>query len=100
MAKVKLYGIDISNHQGKAGFDLDKILTKHPECKVVIIKSSEGTSFDDAYDEKYIDIALRHGRTVAVYHFGRPSRNSYLAEAKFFMKLTLKWKGKVFYGAI
>lgn len=97
MAKVKLYGIDISNHQGEAGFDLDKILRKHPECKVVIIKSSEGTSFDDAYDEKYIEIALRHGCIVGVYHFARPSRNSYLTEAKFFMKLTLKWKGKVFY---
>ena len=97
MAKVKLYGIDISNHQGKAGFDLDKILKKHPECKVVIIKSSEGTSYDDAYDEKYIDIALKHGCIVGVYHYARPGKNKYLAEAEFFLKLTLKHKGKVFY---
>ena len=59
MAKIMMHGIDISNHQGKAKMDLDKVLTKHPEIKVVIIKSSEGTDFDDAYDEKYIDIALR-----------------------------------------
>lgn len=97
MAKVYFYGIDISNHQGKAGFDLDKVLTKHPECKVVIIKSSEGVNFDDAYDEKYIQIALKHNRIVGVYHFARPSRNSYKAEAMYFMSLTLQYKGKVFY---
>lgn len=96
MAKIKMVGIDISNHQGKAKMDLDKVLTKHPEIKVVIIKSSEGTDFDDAYDEKYIDIALKHGCKVGVYHFARPSKG-WLAEAKFFLSLTLKYKGKVFY---
>lgn len=96
MAKIKMVGIDISNHQGKAKMDLDKVLTKHPEIKVVIIKSSEGTDFDDAYDEKYIEIALKHGCKVGVYHFARPSKG-WLAEAKFFLSLTLKYKGKVFY---
>lgn len=97
MASIKLYAIDISNHQGEANLDLDKLLTKHPEIKVVIIKSSEGVTFDDAYDEKYIEIALKHGCKVGVYHFARPASNSYLSEAKFFLKLTIKYKGKVFY---
>lgn len=97
MAKVLMVGIDISNHQGRAKMDLDKVLTKHPEIKVVIIKSSEGTDYDDAYDEGFIEIALKHGCKVGVYHFARPGKNSYLAEAKFFLKLTLKYKGKVFY---
>ena len=26
-----IYGIDISNHQGKGGIDLDKVLTKNPK---------------------------------------------------------------------
>ena len=60
-AKVLTRVIDISNHQGKAGLDLNKLLTKHPEIKVVIIKSSEGTGYDDAYDEGFIKIALAHG---------------------------------------
>ena len=97
MAKVLMVGIDISNHQGRAKMDLDKVLTKHPEIKVVIIKSSEGTDYDDAYDEGFIEIALKHGCKVGVYHFARPGKNSFLAEAKFFLKLTLKYKGKVFY---
>ena len=95
--KVLILGIDISNHQGKAGLDLDKLLSRHPEIKVVIIKSSEGTGYDDAYDEEYIRIALAHGCIVGVYHFAQPTKNSWLAEAKFFLKLTLKYKGKVFY---
>lgn len=95
MKKVLILGIDISNHQSK--LDLDKLLTKHPEIKVVIIKSSEGVNYDDAYDEKFIRIALAHGCIVGVYHFARPDKNGWLAEAKFFLSLTLKYKGKVFY---
>ena len=97
VSNVLMYGIDISNHQGRAGLDLDKLLTKHPEIKVVIIKSSEGTSFDDAYDEGFIKIALAHGCIVGVYHFARPDKNGWAAEAKYFMSLTKKHKGKVFY---
>ena len=92
-----IYCIDMSNHQGEAGMDLDKVLTKNPKCRVVIIKSSEGIHFDDAYDEEYIKIALKHKCIVGVYHFARPDKNGWLEEAKFFLSLTLKYKGKVFY---
>lgn len=97
MAKIYFNAIDISNHQGDADFDLDKVLTKNPSIKMVIIKSSEGTGFDDAYDEKFIKIALAHGCIVFVYHFARPSRNGWQKEADFFLSLTLKYKGKVGY---
>lgn len=97
MAKIMMRGIDISNHQGKAKMDLDKVLTKHPEIKVVIIKSSEGTDFDDAYDEKYIDIALKHGCKVFAYHYARPSKSTWLTQAEFFLKLTKKYRGKIGY---
>ena len=97
MANVLLFGIDISNHQGSAKMDLDRVLTRNPKCKVVIIKVSEGVNFTDDYAQGFIDIALKHGCIVGVYHFGRPDRNGYLEEAKFFLKLSLKYKGKVFY---
>ena len=97
MTQVYLYGIDLSNHQGKANMDLDKVLTKNPKCKVVIIKVSEGISFTDAYAKKFIEIALKHGCVVGVYHFGRPDKNGYLEEAKFFLSLSIKYRGKVFY---
>lgn len=97
MAKIKMVGIDISNHQGKAKMDLDKVLTKHPEIKVVIIKSSEGTDFDDAYDEGFIDIALKHGCKVFAYHYARPSKSTWLKQAEFFLKLTKKYRGKIGY---
>ena len=60
MANVLLFGIDISNHQGSAKMDLDKVLTRNPKCKVVIIKVSEGVNFTDDYAHGFIDIALRH----------------------------------------
>lgn len=97
MAKIQMYGIDISNHQGVENMDLDAVLTNHPECKVVIIKVSDGTGFTDIYADKFIKIALAHGCLVAVYHYGRPSRNGYLAEAKFFWSLAKKWLGKVLF---
>ena len=95
MAKIMMHGIDISNHQGKAKMDLDKVLTKHPEIKVVIIKSSEGTDFDDAYDEGFIDIALKHGCKVFAYHYARPSKSTWLTQAEFFLKLTKKYRAKL-----
>ena len=97
MVQIYLYGIDISNHQGKADMDLDAVLTKNPKCKVVIIKVSEGISFTDAYAKGFIEIALKHGCIVGVYHYGRPDKNGYLEEAKFFLSLSLKYRGKVFY---
>lgn len=90
-----MHGIDISNHQST--LNLDALLTKHPEIKVVIIKSSEGINYDDAYDEGFIKAALAHNCIVFVYHFARPDKNGWLAEAKFFLSLTLKYKGKVGY---
>ena len=97
MANVLLFGIDISNHQGKSKMDLDKVLTRNPKCKVVIIKVSEGVNFTDDYAQGFIDIALKHGCIVGVYHFGRPDRNGFLEEAKFFLKLAKKYIGKVFF---
>lgn len=40
---------------------------------------------------------LAHGCIVGVYHFARASKNGWLAEARFFLSLTKKYKGKVFY---
>ena len=97
MANVLLFGIDISNHQGEAKMNLDKVLTRNPKCKVVIIKVSEGVNFTDDYAQGFIDIALKHGCIVGVYHFGRPDRNGFLEEAKFFLKLAKKYIGKVFF---
>lgn len=92
-----IYGIDISNHQGKGRIDLDKVLTKNPKTKFVIVKVSEGVNFTDIYADKFIKIALAHGCVVGVYHYAHPEKNSALAEAKFFMSLANKYKGKVFY---
>lgn len=95
MAKIYMQGIDISNHQ--SAMDLDKVLTNRPDCKVVICKVSEGTSFTDAYANGFIDIALKHKCLVGVYHFARADKNGWKAEADFFLSLSLKYKGKVFY---
>ena len=58
---------------------------------------SEGIDYTDAYAKGFIDIALKHGCIVGVYHFGRPNKNGYLEEAKFFLKLSKKYIGKVFF---
>lgn len=61
-----LYGIDISNHQGRAGFKLSQI-TEHLDF--VIIKATGGASFVDKYCDGYVQEAKRLGLLWGFYHF-------------------------------
>lgn len=63
-----LYGIDISNWQGRDGFSV-KSLPSH--VKFVICKVSEGTAFQDLYAQKFIHDAAETGRLWGFYHFAK-----------------------------
>lgn len=80
--KYTLNGIDISNHQGSAGFDLSQV-----NYDFVIIKSTEGIGFVDPYCDRYVQEAIRAGKCWGFYHFGRPG-NDPIKEADFWYENT------------
>lgn len=79
-AKMPMNGIDISNWQ--KDLDLTKV-----SFDFVIVKATEGTSFVDAYCDKFIQTAKRMGKPYGFYHFARPS-NDAIKEAQFFYNNT------------
>lgn len=86
-------GIDISNHQGKARLGLKTVLDNNL-IGLVIVKGTEGVSYEDPYMSGYVDVALEEGCLVGIYHYARPERNTALAEAAWFLKYFQKYKGK------
>lgn len=91
---MSLNGIDTSNHQGKAGMNLDAVL-KNGKTKFVICKATEGVTYTDPYMDSFISTAIKHGCLVAIYHYARADKgNSATDEANFFYKVFKKWKGK------
>ena len=79
-----LTGIDISHHN-------ENLILKNPELlnqsDFVIMKATEGISYEDKYKEKYISLIDRstvHG--IGFYHYARPERgNSPEMEASYFL---------------
>lgn len=92
-ASTTLNGIDISNHQGKANMDLASVLDK-TKTDFVIVKATEGTTFVDAYCDKFYQIAKKKGKGLGFYHFARPENNTAKAEAKFFYENTKNYFGE------
>lgn len=80
--------IDVSNHQGRAGMDLSKVL---PSVGGVICKATEGIGFVDAYCDKFVQTCIKAGKPWGFYHFGR--NNGATAEADFFRRNTSNYEG-------
>ena len=81
-------GLDISNHQGRAGFDLTKV-----PCDFVICKATEGTEFVDPYCDGFVQKAIAMGKPFGVYHFAT-GKTSGRTEADFFYKNIKGYVGK------
>lgn len=76
-------GIDISNHQGSAGFKISNHLSQIDFC---ICKATEGTGFVDPYCDVFIQTLISAGKPWGFYHFagvGDP-----VAEADYFHRNT------------
>ncbi|MBY7009434.1 glycoside hydrolase [Clostridium botulinum] len=58
-------GIDVSNHNGN--IDFNKV--KGDNIEVVYIKSTEGTTYKDAYLDKHYNGAKKAGLKTGFYHF-------------------------------
>lgn len=80
--------IDISNHQGRAGMDLSKVL---PSVGGVVCKATEGIGFVDAYCDRFVQTCIRAGKLWGFYHFG--GHNSATSEADFFIRNCLNYFG-------
>lgn len=72
-----LKGIDISNHQGRAGIDLPAVL---PNVDFVICKATEGLTFVDTYCDKFIQHCKKVNKPWGFYHFGRNNNPTHEAE--------------------
>lgn len=80
-----LRGIDISNHQGKAG--LSSLAPLLPNVDFVICKATGGTSFVDAWCDIYVQQCIAAGKPWGFYHFAHDDGKgaSALEEADYFM---------------
>lgn len=61
-----LHGIDISNHQGDNGLNLDAIL---PYVDFVIVKATGGNYFVDAYCDGFVQKCIAACKPWGFYHF-------------------------------
>lgn len=85
---MSLNGIDISNHQGRAGINIGAV-----PFDFVICKATEGTTYVDAYCDKFVQKAIAMGKLWGVYHFAT-GKSSGVAEADFFLKNIQGYIGK------
>lgn len=64
---MTLKGLDISNHQGSAGFRLSQIAEKFD---FVYVKATGGSGFVDKYCDAFVREAKKLGKLWGFYHFG------------------------------
>jgi GH25 family lysozyme M1 (1,4-beta-N-acetylmuramidase) len=74
-------GIDVSNNNGA----IDWTAVAGSGVQFAIAKITEGTTFRDGWFSTFWPEMKRVGLRRGAYHFARPSRNSALAEAKYFV---------------
>lgn len=84
-----IHFIDVSNHQGRAGMDLSKVL---PSVGGVVCKATEGTGYVDAYCDPFVQTCHAEGKPWGFYHFARS--NGATAEATFFLNNTINYFGE------
>ena len=87
MDKYVMNGIDISNHQASAGFDISKV-----SFDFCIIKSTEGIGFVDPFCDQYVQYCIAQDLPWGFYHFGRPG-NDPEREADFWVEQTSNYFG-------
>ena len=81
--------IDVSNHQGRAGMDLSRVL---PSVGGVVCKATEGVGFVDAYCDRFVQTCRAAGKPWGFYHFA--GENGASAEAAFFLNSTSNYFGE------
>ena len=78
---MSIRGIDISNHQGRAGFKISNHLHQIDFC---IVKATQGLTFVDSYCDVFVQTLRAAGKLWGFYHFGRD--NDPVAEADAFYR--------------
>ena len=84
----EMRGIDISNHQGIAGFKISNHLSQIDFC---ICKATEGTGFVDAYCNVFVQTLISAGKPWGFYHFA--GNGDPVAEAEYFYRNTSNYFG-------
>lgn len=96
-----LQGIDVCHYN----WDGEKKALRLMDGKdFVIIKATEGKTFDDQYTDVWTGAALKYGKLLGYYHYARPENNTAKEEADHFIRiveeylehrpiLVLDWEG-------
>ena len=84
---MTMNGIDISNHQGTAGFDISKVY-----FDFAIMKSTEGIGFVDKYCDRWVQYCIQNDKAWGFYHFARPT-NDPEKEAEYWYENTKNYFG-------
>lgn len=82
-------GVDVSNNNGVIHWKT----AATGALDVAAIKASESTSFHDDYYHANLVGAEEVGLSTMAYHFGRPSKNTGAAEARYFLATTRSTPG-------
>lgn len=89
---MTLLGIDISNHQGATGFDLEAVMNANPNIDFYICKATEGITFIDVYCFGWVNKLINAGKLCGFYHFARGNQAE--SEAAFFVENFKDFFGK------
>lgn len=81
--------IDVSNHQGRAGMDLSKVL---PSVGGVVCKATEGIGYVDAYCDPFVQTCRADAKPWGFYHFAREA--SPKEEFAYFLNNTINYFGE------
>ena len=82
-------GIDVSNHQGRAGFKISNHLSQIDFC---IVKATEGLAFVDGYCDVFVQTLRAAGKPWGFYHFA--GNGDPVAEAEYFHRNTSNYFGE------
>lgn len=80
-------GIDISEWQ-------DVSPTAYRNYDFVVIKATEGKTYDDVNMTRHAQNALANGQLIGFYHYARPENNSAEDEAEHFVRVVKPYIGK------
>lgn len=86
---MSMRGIDISNHQGNAGFKISNYLHQIDFC---ICKATEGLYYVDPYCDVFVQTLRSAGKPWGFYHFA--AEGDPHAEAEYFYRNCLAYFGK------
>ena len=87
-----LMGVDVSSHDVDSHKKHTDGVLDDKECGFVIVKATQGTTYTNPYHKQQIEVALKRGQKIGLYHYA--AGGSAKKEAQFFYSKAKPWVGK------